>query len=63
MTSGVLQGSCIGPLLFILYVNDITDYNFDRNTCVSLYADDTKYLPSSMMCPNVTLCRNTSTSL
>ena len=41
MTSVVPQGSCIGPLLFILYVNDLTDYNFDRNTFVSLYADDT----------------------
>ena len=30
-----------GPLLFILYVNDLTNYNFDRNTLVSLYADGT----------------------
>ena len=42
VTSGVPQGSCIGSLLFILYVNGLTDYNFDSNTFVSLYADDTQ---------------------
>ena len=42
VTSGVPQGSCIGLVLVILYVNGLTDYNFDRNTLVSLYADDTK---------------------
>ena len=41
MTSGGRQGSCIGPLLFMLYVNGLTDYNCDRITLVSLYADDT----------------------
>ena len=34
VTSGVPQVSIIGSLLFILYVNDLTDYNFDRNTLV-----------------------------
>ena len=42
VTSGVPQGSCIGPLLLIVYVDDLTVSNFDRNTLVSLYADDTK---------------------
>jgi len=39
--SGVIQGSCLGPLLFILYTIDIVQL-FD-DLCVSkLYADDLK---------------------
>ena len=36
---GVPQGRTLGPLLFIMYTNDMTD-NF-RNSDVLLYADDT----------------------
>lgn len=35
---GIPQGSVIGPLLFIIYVNDFQNYMCD--TCV-LFADDT----------------------
>lgn len=38
--SGVPQGSHLGPLLFTLYVNDIT--NHIQNSKLLLYADDTK---------------------
>jgi len=39
--SGVPQGSVFGPVLFILFVNDITDCMVD-NVAVKLFADDTK---------------------
>ena len=39
ITSRVLQGSIFGPLLFIVYINDLP--RCIKHCCVNMYADDT----------------------
>ena len=41
VNSGVPQGSILGPIIFILFLNDITE-GLSEGTSIRMYADDTK---------------------
>ena len=41
VTSGVPQGSCVGPICFLVFINSLP--SFIRHSKVYLFADDSKF--------------------
>jgi hypothetical protein len=45
VTAGILQGSCVGPILFVLYINDLLNA-LSKITSCKAFADDVKLYSS-----------------
>ena len=61
ISCGVPQVSCLGPLLFLLCINDIP-YS-STNVKLNVYADDTSHAHSGIEVDNVTQVMNSELSL
>ena len=53
---GVHQGSVLGPLLFLIYINDLPDIL--QNTISSLFADDTVVYTTAPSADHLTVALN-----
>lgn len=56
---GIPQGSIMGPVLFIIFVNDLCNVTTNKNQCITNYADDNNLLMGAATYPElVEECNN-----
>ena len=58
LLSGVVQGSVLGPLLFVLFVNDVCKILNDAHCSCKRYADDMKLYTSLCSNDNVSVLQS-----
>ena len=61
ITHGVIQGSILGPVLFLLFTNDLTSFLSDTKTV--LYADDVQFIHSALPSQQGQLQKDIGTTL
>ena len=62
VTSGVPRGSVLGPILFVLYINDLPDV-IDADSNIYMFADDTKLYREMSNATDVTTLQSDITKM
>ena len=58
LLSGVIQGSGIGPLMFVMYINELAAILREAGVTVRFFADDLKMYARITNCADVTVLQN-----